>query len=321
MGTLSTLAMENPPKDIYPPSIGHMRLEDVKAELALPADVEKDIDVVLIQRIKDTYKFSSDSLKLCALYSLKEMADEDKRLWKNFDSRRIPISATKKYKTWLPSLVHLVASNLSSLGYDPYTAPERSNPEVIEKAFAFEPTIQNITRGIAQRLLAKFNKDKKEPVRALASWLYPLDSSKPLDDRYYLPIEEAIPVGYKFLPYLNEEERTDFFANFDLTGFKEAIHYISFAFPDEYHMVVNPADYSVILPDTESPNNEGLGDHKKYGKAILGTDAKDLEKAHFNIDNWYDGGRRTFETVLKKYCPQRIDEWNKLYEKKESSIK
>ncbi len=34
----------------------------------------------------------------------------------------------------------------------------------------------------------------------------------------------------------------------------------------------------------------------------------------FNDDNPFDGARRTFEGVLKQFCPERVSEWNKLYE-------
>ncbi len=307
----SSYGMEIPVNN--PPSIGCMRREDILTTLAIPADVKKDIDELLKTNptIQERCNITSNVVQEYSLQAI-EYADSQR-------GERTMISPSKKYRIWLPTIMNHTRSNLSSLGYDPFHAPQIEDPAIIKEALDFELTIQNLTRAVAYHLLAQFNRDK-ETVRTLKSYIYPLDASKPLGDRFYLPVEEVMPPEYTFLFALTPDQKSDFLKNVDLIGFQEAIQYISFAYPDEAHIAVNLKDYTLMLYDLESPNNEGFDSKEKKafkGKSLFGN----LAAAQFNIDNWYDGGRRTFEKILTKNCPDRVDEWNELYKPKESTIK
>lgn len=309
---------EKTPQHIYPAYIGHMTAEQVLAE-PIPAEVQEDVKT-LLTKYKATFnvdltKYYELSSDVVTIYSLEACAQKDEAI-----AEEKVLTPSSKHLIWIPQRLDQVITNLSSMGYDPFVSPERNNPETIKKALNYQPTVHNLTRVVAQRLLEYFG---SKTVKAMKSWVYPLHvTSKPFDDRFYIPVHEIPSKEYKFLHQLTEKQKDQFFEKFDLIEFHEAIRYISFPFPNENNLVVNPEDGTIIILNSVSANNEGYGPQSKYGKAIMEETEKSLSKAYHNLDNPWDGQRHTFEGVLTTYCPSKVKEWNDFYKPKEkSSIK
>lgn len=308
--------MEIEKTSLYPATIGHMSAEEAFQE-PIPADVKKDVEALLTKyqsvgiTIEKEYELSSN---IVTEYTLKACDQKEKDTLERYNLN-IPalVTPSDRHIIWLPSLGNQVRSNLSSLGYDPYISPERNDPEVIKRALNYQPTFQNLTRVVAQRLLERLNSKLVKPMK---SWVFPIyTAKKPFDDRFGIPVYEAPSAEYKLPEQLTEEQADKFFKTLNFVELQKAIKYISFAFPDKHNLFINPKDGTIKII-AQSPNNEGYGPNSRYGKAMMEETEKSLSKALHNIDNPWDGQRSTFEGVLKEFYPQRVQEWNDLYTSK-----
>lgn len=233
-----------------------------------------------------------------------KIVQKQRALLLNIPRKDVPLTAEKE-TLYISGLEARARTMVSSLGHDPY----QKIPDNITADSLTGPVIHHCTIAVSQHILKRLG---LKTVKALPSWLYQIDQSCPdLDDRNYLLVQQPIPDNFKQFAKLPEGKKKKFLREMDMDEFYTALKAIHYAFPDENNIYVNLDDHEIMMPRTLSPDNEGLGATAKYGKAILG---QDLNKAKHNFRNWYDGGHRTFENVVKTYGDtEEIETWNALY--------
>jgi hypothetical protein len=314
----SIFEFKHAPLEKYPDGIGYFPVEEVIADNelfdvpeAIRSDAEKLVDAnpdvrdwCTIPTDQNQFIILSQKMKSKST-SLGNMSKNNVVVWTSNDKTSV---------IKIANLHSRLRNNWSSIGYDPYKLEPKTLGSNFEKAVTFKPTMQHVTHAIAQKLLKKHNSDI---IEYLPTWLYSVRNGfegQPyeLDDANYIVVQAAIPASFHQFSSLSTTEKKAFLEKLNLKKFYAAIKYIHYAFPSEDNLWVNTENGKVVLPDLESPDNEGLGQTAKYGKAILG---QSLWKARHNIRNWYDGGHRTFETILKQHGTQnQCEEWLALYE-------
>lgn len=302
------------PRTEYPADIGYMPVEKVLEETTdMPPDMKEEADQFfkahpeIVQEwctipTKDSKsKYAAMILKA---HELGNMSTHNIALYTSNNK-----SVVAKIAGWDSR----IRSNISSLGYDPYTFQKDRKDEVAsiyEQANKFHPTMQHITYAIGQTLLQKFN-EKSNTVQSLPTYLFHLpEQPTDLGDSHWVAIQKAIPTGYIQFTSLTLQEKKEFLSELDLSEFYATIKYLHYAFPSEDNLWVNTNEGKIILPDLESPNNEGLGVDAKYRKTILGQDRVGLPKVKHNISVGHD----VFAKILQSYgMEQESKEWTKLY--------
>ena len=214
----------------------------------------------------------------------------------------------------IPAVVKLsgiqsrISNMISSLGYDPYRVKWWTRNDLISQATQKNiPTQQHITRAATQQLLSRL---KKESVRAIPTYLYHIPGRPTdCDDRNYIIVQEKLS-RFSSLASLSSQQKIKALKHLNLKELYEALKYANLWNLTDKNLWIDN-NYDIAYPDGEKPNNEGHGAYARWNVAILGND---LEKAKFNVRNWFDGGHRAFEKVLQRYLPERVAEWMQLYE-------
>ncbi len=201
-----------------------------------------------------------------------------------------------------------ISSRISSLGYDPHAGKWCKRDDLIYHATRKAiPTQQHITGAATQILLNKLQSDLVLPVN---TYLYHIPGRpETCDDSNYLVVQEKL-AGYTPFASLDDALKREFLASLPLAEWYRAIKFANLWNISEDNIWVHEDMDKIAYPDGEKPNNEGYGKNARWKVAILG---HDLYKAKHNIRNWYDGGHRKFEMILKKYSPELVDSWNDLY--------
>jgi hypothetical protein len=203
-----------------------------------------------------------------------------------------------------------ISSMVSSLGYDPYKSKWCYRNDIIHRAtHRTIPTQQHISRAATQKLLNQLSLST-DFITPLGTYLYHLpDRPESCDDRNYIIVQEKL-IGYQPVSSLDERKKRLFFRTVKLEQIYRAIKYANLWDMSEDNLWISADFDKIAYPDGEKPNNEGYGEQAQWKVAILGLD---LDKLKFNIRNWYDGGHRKFEAMLRNYAPKRVKAWNSLY--------
>ena len=201
-----------------------------------------------------------------------------------------------------------ISSRISSLGYDPHSSKVQKKDDFIYHATRKAiPTQQNITGAATQILLNQLQSTVVSPVN---TYLYHIPGRpETCDDSNYIVVQEKL-AGYIPFASLDDALKRKFLTSIPLAELYRAIKFDNLWDISEDNIWVHEDMDKIAYPDGEKPNNEGYGKDARWKVAVLG---HDLNKAKYNIRNWYDGGHRKFETILKNYSPELVDAWNELY--------
>ncbi len=295
----------------YPEGIGYLPIKKVLECLPpIPPNHNENVQDFLSKNpiVKQLCQLPPISSPYDFIHHCVEQKDHAKKLG-NMSKTNIALKI-KESVIKIASSTSRIRNNISSLGYDPYVTTWVENPELIEAAALFKPTMQHITGAIGQHVLGNSN---SKVIEKLPTWLYHLkDKPKDLDDSNYLVVQEAIPATFSQFSKLQFSQKIQFIKKLDLAEFYTAIKYGQVWDPSEDNLWVNTENGKIMLPDTESPDNEGLGIKVKFNKAILG---QSLHKAKHNIRNPWDGGHKIFEQIVTKYGdPEEVELWDVLYQ-------
>ncbi|TET34278.1 hypothetical protein E3J61_03050 [Candidatus Dependentiae bacterium] len=201
-----------------------------------------------------------------------------------------------------------ISSRISSLGYDPHSSKLRKKDDLIYHATRKAiPTQQHIA-GVATQILLKQLQSKL--ISPVNTYLYHIpDRPETCDDNNYIVVQEKL-AGYVPFASLDNALKRKFLTSIPLAELYRAIKFANLWDISEDNIWVHEDMDKIAYPDGEKPNNEGYGKNARWKVAVLG---HDLDKAKYNIRNWYDGGHRKFEAILKNYSPELVDAWNELY--------
>lgn len=272
------------PEQIYPDGFRFIPVDEIPTTLEIiPDEVREEIDLIYNSKPSYIANFRPEATRI------------------------IHTSNHTLYFAGMPEYPHNI---ISSLGYDPYQ-PKTHPADINERVEKYSgPVIHRCTIAIAQHLLKE---QQFKSIKPIPTWLYHIPG-KPveIDDANFALVQQQIPNSFKQLCKLSDQEKKSFFENADLEEIYLAIRTISYAFPDQEHIWINPETHELIFPTPISPDNEGLGIGRKYGKAILGQDAG---KAQHNLANERDGGHRAFGEIVAKYADAEQQQvWLDLYE-------
>ncbi len=305
--------IEPAPLQIYPEGLGAVPCEEI---LKTAPDMPKQLHQEVTRWIQNNNSLISKLLIIPILNSSdmlkdfkKSLSDEikDINLSKHnyiFDINSEIAPAVIK----ISGLSSRITSIISSLGHDPHHGKWRNRNDLIYQATRTTiPTQQHIAGAATQMLLDKMQSNLISPVN---TYLYHIPGRpETCDDRNYLIVQEKL-IGYRPFSSLDVALKRKFLTSIPLAELYRAIKFANLWDISEDNLWVHEDMNKVAYPDGEKPNNEGYGKNARWKVAILG---HDLDKLKYNIRNWYDGGHRKFEEILKKYSPELIDAWNDLY--------
>ena len=297
----------------YPQSMGSISCDTlIQQASAIPPNLKQAVDLW----VQNNQKLVTDLLILPQFTSIEAMKIYIKKIQDQVQDRNVSKhnyifdieSDTAPAVIKIAGIPSRISSMISSLGYDPYTIKWWTRDDLINRATNKTiPTQQHITRAATQQLLAQVKIDGITPI---ATYLYHLEGRPTdCDDRNYIIVQEKLS-GFSRLASLSPENKKEALEKMNLKELYTALKYANLWNMSENNLWLNKT-FDIAYPDGEKPNNEGHGVHARWKVAILG---HDLEKAKFNIRNWFDGGHRSFEKILQRYLPERVEEWMKLYE-------
>ncbi len=306
-------ALEPAAIQIYPKGIGSLSCD---ALLEIATDIPDNLRQEVTNWLQNNKKLVSQLLTIPPLNSATMLKD----LKATLHAKTKDINLSKRNYVFdidsqhTPAVIKIagipsrMASMISSLGYDPYTTSEEKINSLIDQATRTPiPTQQHISNAATQRLLKTLHSELIAPIN---TYLYHLPHRpKTCDDRNYLIVQEKL-VGYRPFASLNDALKTAFLTSIPLEELYRAIKFAQLWNISEDNIWVNEDMQAIAYPNGEKPNNEGYGKNARWKVAILG---HDLDKSKYNIRNWYDGGHRKFEEILKKYTPELVEKWNTLY--------
>ena len=305
------------PQQTYPESMGSISCERLIEERSdLPEQLKKEVDQWvrknrgLLKTVLSLPHFATAQEMKTHIKNVREQI-KDLNLSKNnyiFDIQSSTTPAVIK----IAGFPSRISSRVSSLGFDPHKVKWWRNDPILSLATKKSiPTQQHITRAATQHLLKKVD---WENLQVLPTYLYHIPGRpKTCDDTNYLIVQEKLE-GFTPFEKLSLEDKKEALVKMDLQKLYEALKYANLWDMSERNLWINK-DNVIAYPDGEKPGNEGHGNYARWKVAVLG---HDLEKAKYNVRNWYDGGHRAFERILKNYLPERIPEWMQLYEQDET---
>jgi len=301
------------PQETYPASMGSISCESLIDQRSdIPDQLKQEVDKwvqnnkSLLDSILKIPHFATSADMKSYIKKLREQTKETNLSRNNyiFDIKSSSTPAVIK----IAGLPSRIASRVSSIAFDPYKVKWWRNDGLISLVTRKTlPTQQHITRAATQHLLDEL---KWDDLQIMPTYLYHIPGRPTdCDDTNYLIVQEKLEGFFPFAE-LSLEEKKEALQKIDLANLYRALKYANLWDMSERNLWLNK-EYQLAYPDGEKPGNEGHGRYARWKVAILG---HDLEKAKFNVRNWYDGGHRAMEGILKHYLPERLNEWMQLYE-------
>ena len=314
----------------YPPSIGYVKLgrfygAEKKGRHPMAAELEL-LPAEYVESVNKLIKGNPGLLELCKLkkhLNIGDYKDEIRRRKESIEkvegfednSYGYVFAVNKTLYVKIADYVHRLRNRLSSKGKDPYNTP--LTPEIIEQATEKDDVIQHVTTPAFQALIKK---RKSNIIQAVRTWLLPIEnqsSNYPPDitDSANLIVQEKLDLQWKSFKDLTPDEKGKALEELPLDTFYADAKFVGIWTFSEEDTFYNAETKRFAFPNLQSPNNEGNG-MADYScqvwkrKVIFG---QDWQKADWNWRNPYDGGHRSFELLLKKYCPTRVEQWRNLY--------